>query len=106
MRLEARPNLPGQEAERLVKEQAAYAQKQAQSDAKKTEETFRRLLERGEKLAKLLQHTAEENPSEQADAAMINVRSLLATGYSALEARDAEQCAQVARQLTQLLSGR
>ncbi|MFY0572104.1 Hsp70 family protein [Archangium lansingense] len=106
VKLEARPHLPGQEAERLVKEQAAYAQKQAQADAKKTEETFRKLLERGEKLAKLLQRTAEENPSDEADAAMINVRSLLATGYSALEARDAEQCAQVARQLTQLLSGR
>jgi molecular chaperone DnaK len=106
VKLEARPHLPGQEAERLVKEQAAYAQKQAQADAKKTEETFRKLLERGEKLAKLLQRTAEENPSDEADAAMINVRSLLATGYSALEGRDAEQCAQVARQLTQLLSGR
>ncbi|HEX5750263.1 MAG TPA: Hsp70 family protein [Archangium sp.] len=106
VKLEARPHLPGQEAERLVKEQAAYAQRQAQADAKKTEETFRKLLERGEKLAKLLQRTAEENPSDEADAAMINVRSLLATGYSALEGRDAEQCAQVARQLTQLLSGR
>ncbi|WNG61756.1 Hsp70 family protein [Archangium gephyra] len=106
VKLEARPHLPGQEADRLVKEQAAYAQKQAQADAKKTEETFRKLLERGEKLAKLLQRSAEENPSDEADAAMINVRSLLATGYSALEGRDAEQCAQVARQLTQLLSGR
>ncbi|WNG40882.1 Hsp70 family protein [Archangium violaceum] len=106
VRLEARPNLPGQEAERLVKEQASYAQRQAQADAKKTEETFRKLLERGEKLAKVLQRTAEENPSDQADAAMVNVRSLLASGHAALEARDAEQCAQVARQLTQLLSGR
>jgi molecular chaperone DnaK len=106
VRLEARPHLPGQEAERLVKEQASYAQKQAQADAKKTEETFRKLLERGEKLARLLQRTAEENPSDQADAAMLNVRNLLATGHAALESRDAEQCAQVARQLTQLLSGR
>jgi molecular chaperone DnaK len=106
VKLEARPHLPGPEAERLVKEQAAYAQKQAQADAKKTEETFRRLLERGEKLAKLLQHTAQENPSEQANAAVANVKSLLASGHAALEAHDAEQCAQVARQLTQLLSGR
>ncbi|HEX8441264.1 Hsp70 family protein, partial [Archangium sp.] len=104
VKLEARPNLPGQEAERLVKEQAAYAQKQAKEDVKKTEETFRRLLERGEKLAKLLQRSAEENPSEQATAAVSNVKSLLESGRNALETHDVEQCAQVSRQLTQLLS--
>ncbi|HYO72861.1 MAG TPA: molecular chaperone DnaK, partial [Archangium sp.] len=91
---------------KLGAEQAHYAQAQGVVDARRAEELFRKLLERGEKLAKLLQRTAEENPSDEADAAMINVRSLLATGYSALEGRDAEQCAQVARQLTQLLSGR
>ncbi|MGZ3457945.1 MAG: Hsp70 family protein, partial [Archangium sp.] len=106
VRLEARPHLPGQEAERLVKEQASYAQKQAEADAKKTEETFRKLLERGEKLAKLLQETAEETPGEQADAAVAHVKSLLESGRAALEARDGWKCALVARQLTQLLSGR
>jgi molecular chaperone DnaK len=106
VKLEARPHLPGQEAERLVKEQAAYAQKQAKEDLKKTEETFRKLLERGEKLAKLLQQSATDNPSEQAEAAVSNVKSLLEAGRTALEAHDVEQCAQVSRQLNQLLSGR
>jgi molecular chaperone DnaK len=106
VRLEARPHLPGQEAARLVKEQAAYAQKQAQADAQKSEEKFRRLLERGEKLAKLLQQSAQESPSPQATAAVANVKSLLESGHTALETRNAEQCAQVARQLTALLSGR
>jgi molecular chaperone DnaK len=106
VKLEARPHLPGQEAERLVKEQAAYAKKQAKEDVKKTEETFRKLLERGEKLAKLLQQSATENPSEQAEAAVSNVNSLLESGRTALEAHDVEQCAQVSRQLNQLLSGR
>jgi molecular chaperone DnaK len=106
VKLEARPHLPGQEAERLVKEQAAYARKQAKEDEKKTEETFRKLLERGEKLAKLLQQSATENPSEQAEAAVSNVKSLLEAGRTALDKHDVEQCAQVSRQLNQLLSGR
>jgi len=106
VKLEARPHLPGQEAERLVKEQAAYARKQAKEDVKKTEETFRKLLERGEKLAKLLQQSATENPSEQAEAAVSNVKSLLESGRAAVEKHDVEQCAQVSRQLNQLLSGR
>jgi molecular chaperone DnaK len=106
VRVEARPHLPGQEAERLVKEQAAYAQKQAQADARKTEEKFRKLLERGEKLAMLLQQSARENPSPQAESAVANVKSLLESGRAALEAQHAEQCAQVARQLNVLLSGR
>jgi molecular chaperone DnaK len=106
VRLEARPHLPGQEAERLVKEQAAYAQKQAKEDAQKSEDKFRKLLERGEKLAKLLQQSAKENPGEQAEAAVTRVQSLLEEGRAALEAGEAEKCAQVARQLNQLLSGR
>ncbi len=106
VQLEARPHLPGAEADRLVKEQAAYAQKQAESDARKSEDKFRKLLERGDKLARLLQRSAEENPGEQAEAAVANVKGLLEAGHAALEAQDAEQCAQVARQLTQLLSGR
>ncbi|ATB35146.1 molecular chaperone DnaK [Cystobacter fuscus] len=106
VRMEARPHLPAREADRLVKEQAAYAQKQAQQDARKSEDKFRKLLERGEKLARLLQHGAEENPGEEAQAAVANVRSLLESGRAALEAQDAERCAQVARQLTQLLAGR
>ncbi|HSP78511.1 MAG TPA: Hsp70 family protein, partial [Myxococcaceae bacterium] len=104
VRLEARPHLPGLEADRLSQEQANYAKKQAQEDAKRSEETFRKLLERGDKLARLLQQGAQENPSPEADAAVANLGALLETGRLALEAKDTAQCAQVARQLNQLLT--
>lgn len=98
LQLEARPHLPGAEVERLGKEQAAYAQKQAETDARKSEDKFRKLLERGEKLAQALSRGVEENPGEQAEAAVAHVRGLLDSGRSALEAQDAARCAQVARE--------
>ncbi len=106
VRVEARPNLPALEADRLVKEQAAYSQKQSQVDARKSEDKFRKLLERGEKLARLLQRSAEENPGAQSQEAVAHVRSLLDSGRGALESQDAAQCAEVARELTELLAGR
>jgi molecular chaperone DnaK len=106
VRLEARTSLPGPEAAKLSQEQARYASVQAQEDARQTEEKFRKLMERGEKLARLLQRSAQENPSPQSEAAVGTVRGLLEAGRAALEAGDAEQCAQVSRQLIQLLSGR
>jgi molecular chaperone DnaK len=106
VKLEARPTLPAPEAERLSQEQAQYASVRAQEDARAMEEKFRKLLERGEKLARLLQHSAHENPSPEADAAVGTVRSLLDTGHAALQAGNSEQCALVTRQLTQMLSGR
>jgi molecular chaperone DnaK len=103
VRLEARTSLPGPEAHKLSQEQARYASAQAWEDA---QEKLRKLLERGEKLARLLQRSAQENPSPEADAAVTTVRGLLDTGNAALQAGNAEQCATVARQLTQVLSGR
>jgi molecular chaperone DnaK len=104
VRLESRPHLPGLEADRLSHEQAEYAQRQAKADAKKTEETFRKLLGRGARLVRLLRQSAQENPGPEADAAVANLESLLETGRAALKAHDAERCAQVARQLNALLS--
>jgi molecular chaperone DnaK len=106
VKLEARTSLPGPEAQKLSQEQAEYASVRAQEDARETEEKFRRLLERAEKLARLLQHSATENPSPEANAAVGTVRSLLDTGRAALQAGNSEQCALVTRQLTQMLSGR
>ncbi|MDY7230047.1 Hsp70 family protein [Hyalangium rubrum] len=106
VRLEARTSLPVPEARKLSQEQAEYASVRAQEDARQTEEKFRKLLERGEKLARLLQRSARENPSPEADAAVGTVRSLVDTGQAALQAGNLEQCAFVARQLTQVLSGR
>jgi molecular chaperone DnaK len=106
VKLEARASLPGPEAEKLSQEQAQYASVRAQEDARETEAKFRKLLERGEKLARVLQHSANENPSPEAAAAVGTVRSLLDTGRAALQAGNSEQCAFVTRQLTQMLSGR
>jgi len=106
VRLEARPSLPAPEAQKLSQEQAKYASVRAQSDARDSEEKFRKLLERAEKLARLLQRNAHENPSPEADAAVGTVKSLLDTGKAALQSGNSEQCASVTRQLTQMLSGR
>ncbi len=103
VRLEARTSLPGPEAHKLSQDQARYASAQAWED---TQEKLRKLLEKGEKLVRLLQRNAQENPSPEAEAAVTTVRSLLDTGNAALQAGNAEQCAAVARQLTQVLSGR
>ncbi|MHA7627522.1 Hsp70 family protein [Corallococcus sp. M7] len=106
VRLEARAGLPQGEAEKLGQEQSHYAQAQGVVDARKAEETFRKLLERGEKLARLLQQSARENPSPEAESAVGTVQQLLVGGKDALAAGDAAQCALIARQLTKLLSGR
>ncbi|MFP2932428.1 Hsp70 family protein [Pyxidicoccus sp. 3LG] len=106
VRLEARPGIPQAEAERLGAEQANYAQAQGVVDAKRAEELFRKLLERGDKLARMLQKSAQENPSPEAQAAVGTVQQLLDGGRTALKSGDAAQCASIARQLTQLLSGR
>jgi molecular chaperone DnaK len=106
VRLEARPGMPQGEAEKLGAEQAQYAQSQGVVDAKRAEELFRKLLERGEKLARLLQKSAQENPSPEAQAAVGTVQQLLDGGRNALKEGDSAQCAAIARQLTQLLSGK
>jgi molecular chaperone DnaK len=105
VRLEARTSLPGPEAAKLSREQARYTQSQAWEDAQQTQEKFRKLLERGEKLARVLQRSAQENPSPEADAAVGTVRSLLDTGRAAVQAGNVEQCATVARQLTPVALG-
>ena len=65
-----------------------------------------KLLERGDKLARLLQKSAQENPSPEAEAAVVTVQQLLDGGRAALREGDSARCAAIARQLTQLLSGR
>ncbi|WP_224362679.1 Hsp70 family protein [Hyalangium versicolor] len=106
VRLEARPSLPAPEAAKLSQEQARYTTSQAWEDSQQGQEKLRRLLEKGEKLARLLQRGAQENPSPEAQAAVTTIRTLLESSRAALEAGNPEQCANAARQLTQVLSGR
>ena len=53
----------------------------------------------------MLDVSLEENPSEQAKAAVANVRALVDSGKAALKVRDNEAMAEVTRKLTTLLQG-
>ncbi|SET96408.1 Hsp70 family protein [Stigmatella erecta] len=106
VRLEARNSLPVAEAQTLSREQARYASVQAQQDGRRAEELLRRLMERGEKLSRILQRTAQESPGAEARFAVGTMRSLLDNGRAALQAGNIEQCAHIARQLTTVLTGR
>jgi molecular chaperone DnaK len=77
VQLEARPALSEPELERITREQAARAGAETSARA---DEGFRRLLERGEKLARVLETSARENPGPQATAAVERVRALVDEG--------------------------
>jgi molecular chaperone DnaK len=107
LRLEARALMPTPETQRLAGEQAAYAQEQAHADARKVEETLHKMLERAEKLSRLLQRNVQESPGPESEAALAHVKELLEAGRAALESKDSERCARLCRQLQQVLaSGR
>jgi molecular chaperone DnaK len=109
VQLESRPALSGQELERITREQAAWADTEAGARA---DEGFRKILERGEKLARLLEKSARENPGPQADAAVQRVHTLLeegrqlaATPESLQPPETREARSRVARSLLALLHG-
>jgi molecular chaperone DnaK len=105
VKLEARSLLLSPEAEALADEEAQYYKQQAAADARQVEESFRKLLERGQRAAELLQAggDAERTPSDDEQSAVAAVQTLLEQGRGALKAKDAEQRARVAHQLTRLL---
>jgi len=105
LRIEARPELPAGEVKKLAREQRDYAVGAGRKDAVDGAENFKRLLERGEKYVRLLQKSAEEAPSPDANAAVGAVKSLLDLGRAAFEAKNAESMADVTKRLT-LLMGR
>ena len=83
-----------------------------QGESLRADEGFRRILERGEKLARLLETSARENPGPEADAAVQRVRTLLEQGRhvaatpESLQPPEArEHRAQLARALLSLLHG-
>jgi len=105
IRIDARTELQKGEVDKLKREQGDYAvvaEKDARDDAA---EGFKRLLERGEKLAKLLQRSADENPSPEASSAVASVRSLLDLGRAALRAGSPEQMAEISKRFNKLLTG-
>jgi molecular chaperone DnaK len=78
---------------------------QESKDMEKLQAFFTRLLEKAERLARMLDVSLEENPSEQAKAAVSNVRALVDSGKAALKVRDNAAMADVTRKLTTLLQG-
>jgi molecular chaperone DnaK len=101
IRIEARTNLSAQEVEKLSKEQADYAQKE---EGKMLSTSFPRMLDKAERLVRLLEKSAEENPSEEADAVVGQVKTLLAQGRVALKTKDVEQMQEVTNMLDGFLS--
>lgn len=105
VRIEARPTLSAQEVSRLSREQAQDEQARAQGVRAQDEEVFRRLLDRSEKYALLLQQSALENPSSDAEKLVTQVQSLVSSGREALEARDPAARVELTRQLAGLIGG-
>ncbi|HEX4621977.1 MAG TPA: Hsp70 family protein, partial [Myxococcaceae bacterium] len=106
LRIQARTELSEAEVNRLSKEQGRYAKAASKKDASAGLDNFRRLLEKGEKFALLLQKSAEENPSADASAAVGAVKSLLDLGRIALEAKSAERMAEISKRLSMLMGTR
>jgi molecular chaperone DnaK len=105
IRIDARTELQKGEVDRLKREEGDYAVV-AEKDARdQASDNFSRLLERGEKLAKLLQRSADENPSPEATSAVASVRSLLDLGRAALRAGSPEQMAEISKRFNKLLTG-
>ncbi len=104
IRIDARTTLSKEEVEKLQAEQAAYAATQGEKDKKAAVEAFPRILDKAERLVRLLEKSAEENPSPEAEAVVGRVKALLAQGRVAIKLNDAGQMAEVTRTLEQLVS--
>jgi molecular chaperone DnaK len=104
IRIDARTTLQPQELERLEQEQAAYASQQAEKDRQLALQAFPRILDKAERLVRLLEKSAEENPSPEADAAVGRVKALLAQGRIAVKVGDAAQMAEVTRLLERVVA--
>ncbi|MCC6338125.1 MAG: Hsp70 family protein [Myxococcales bacterium] len=104
IRIDARTTLQPQEVERLEQEQAAYATQQAEKDKQVVLQSFPRILDKAERLVRLLEKSAEENPSPEADAAVGRVKALLAQGRIAVKVGDPTQMAEVTRLLERVVA--
>jgi molecular chaperone DnaK len=104
LRIEARTTLSAAEVDSLSQEQAAYSEQQSQKDKAQALQTFPRVLDKAERLVRLLEKSAEENPSPEADTAVGQVKALLAQGRVAVKLQDTEQMAEVTRLLEQLVA--
>jgi len=104
IRIDARTTLSATEVDELEREQAAYAREQGEKQKRLVADSFPRVLDKAERLVRLLEKSAEENPSPEADAVVGEVKALLARGRVAVKLDDAEQMTEVTRTLERLLS--
>ncbi len=104
IRIDARTTLAPQEVDTLSAEEAAYAKSQSEKDKAQAIATFPRVLDKAERLVRLLEKSAEENPSAGADEAVGQVKSLLAQGRVAVKLGDTAQMAEVTRLLERLIA--
>ncbi len=102
IRIDARTTLAQPEVDKLKAEQAAYATEQGEKNSKLVMDAFPRVLDKAERLVRLLEQSAQENPSPAADAAVGQVKSLLAQGRIAIKLADTAQMAEVTRLLERL----
>lgn len=104
VKIEARTELTPGEVDKLKSEQGQYASQQSKKDQESSVDNFKRLLERGEKLSRILERSAQENPSADAEQAVATVKTLLDLGRAAMKSKNAEQMAEVSRRFSQLLT--
>ena len=104
--VEARTELTAGEVKKLEREQSAYASERVVQDQAKSEERFKRLIERAEKLIVLLAKSAEENPGTEAEELVINLRALIEQGRIAQRVRNFPQMAQLGQKLQKLIVSR
>jgi molecular chaperone DnaK len=104
LRIEARTTLSTTEVDALSREQASYAQQQTEKDRLTARAAFPRVLDKAERLVRLLEKSAEENPSPEAMSAVGQVKALLAQGRVAIRLNDTFQMAEVTRLLEQLVA--
>jgi molecular chaperone DnaK len=103
LRIESRTSLSPNEEKKLTEEQAAWAAGRAAGDEANRRPEFERLLVRSEKFVRLLQHSAQENPSEEAESAIARARALLDQGRAALASEDAARMAELRREIIKLV---
>lgn len=102
VKIVARTDLSPEELDQLRKQQASYLggqKKEVQA------EHFRRLLERTEKFARVLEATARENPSPEADASVARVRALLDSAKAARDSGDEARIGELRPMLQKLVTG-
>ena len=87
-----------------MKEQADYASQQAEKDKENVLKHFPRVLDKAERLVRILETSAQENPSPEADQVVGQVKTLLTQGRIAVKLADTTQMAEVTRLLDSFLA--